>query len=92
VENAYFLFKKCKRWLPTKEKKNKTKQNFISNASSIVVTGNHRKEEKLKINIDGAYLEGTSEEAIAAVCRDNHGCLVDSLRGQLELHRRQWLR
>lgn len=33
---------------------------------------------KLKINIDGAYLEESGEGAIVVVCRDSNGRLINS--------------
>lgn len=40
-------------------------------------------KRKLKINIDGAYLAESSEGAVAMVCRDSNGRLIDGFAGKI---------
>ncbi|KAL3727266.1 hypothetical protein ACJRO7_032063 [Eucalyptus globulus] len=70
VDEAVAMQRNHDRWLPPK---NKTK-----NAASFRLHQWWPPEPgELKINIDGACLLGTNEGAVAGVCRDSSGRLID---------------
>lgn len=70
VEKAHALSRPCDQWPPRK----KNAASFQGSPSQI---WRPLDRGRLKVIVDGVFLEESGEDAIAAMCGDSHGRLID---------------